>query len=199
MINRIRKHLESRDKTFETLKGLPLKTPTKGRGVYKELLSSIISQQLSTKAAASIEQKVLTHFGGDFPSAHELRDYRPENLRSLGLSFQKATYLINVARYFDENNLKEGVWQTFPDEEIITRLTEIKGVGRWTVEMILIFELGRPDVFPVDDLGIREAMVSLYKLRKTKTLKKRLLSIASKWVPYRSYGSRLMWKYRDTK
>ncbi len=166
--------------------------------VYLELLESIVSQQLSVKAASTIFQRFCALFPDDYPSPELLISMKPELLRSAGLSIQKAAYLKNVAVFGLENNLEHYPWGNLTDLEIISMLTKIKGVGQWTVEMILLFTLGRPDVFPLDDLGIQQAMVRLYALPESgKQLRQRMTELAEPWRPFRSHASRLLWRWKD--
>ncbi len=190
-------------KTVDPLLGSIIKKPLpeikEKKSVYDALLSSIISQQISLAAARSIENKFLTLFNNTFPSVTELLHTENETLQSVGLSKQKIDYLKNVATYFETNNLTEHDFKTRSDEDTITLLTQIKGVGRWTAEMILIFSLEREDVFSVQDLGLIRPIEKLYNLRKTKTLQKRILAISKKWSPHRTLASRYLWAYKDNK
>ena len=184
--------------------------------INEALMSSIISQQISTAAARSIKRKFTEYFGGldvattsesnlpsRYPTTDEVLNIEIEKLRGLGLSSQKATYIKSVAEFYKNNNLfgieksNSNKLLELSDEELIKELTKIKGVGRWTVEMILIFTLGRPDVFAIDDLALRQAVIKLYKLKNTKTLKKRILKISERWSPNRSLASRYLWAWRD--
>jgi DNA-3-methyladenine glycosylase II len=123
-----------------------------------------------------------------------------EQMRAVGLSNQKASYLKNVAQFFRDNDLENKDWSNLSDEEIITYLTQIKGVGRWTVQMILMFTLARLDVFPVLDLGIQQGMKRLYSLEQEgKDLHKTMHEIAEHWRPFRSVASRYIWKWKDLK
>ena len=122
-----------------------------------------------------------------------------DRLRAVGLSRQKAAYVKNVADFFIEHNLMDKDWTKESDEAILSLLTQIKGVGQWTVEMILMFTLHRPDILPLDDLVIRNSMIGLYGVEaKGRALKKRLLEIAEPWRPYRTWASRYLWQYKDT-
>lgn len=166
--------------------------------VYYDLLESIVSQQLSTKVATVIFNRLLALFPDGYPHPQQLIDIESDRLRSVGLSNQKASYLQNVARFSLENDLENHAWHTLSDAEVIAFLTKIKGVGQWTVEMILMFTLGRPDVFPIDDLGIQQAMTRLYQLEESgKNLKKRMLELAQPWQPYRTVASRFLWRWKD--
>ncbi|MGB0863679.1 MAG: DNA-3-methyladenine glycosylase family protein [Saprospiraceae bacterium] len=170
--------------------------------VYFSLLRAINAQQLSVKAASTIFGRFLQLFENGYPAAFVLKDMDFEALRSVGLSRQKAGYVLNVANYFYENKLQDANWEQYKDEEIIEMLTTIKGVGKWTVQMILIFSMNRMDVFPIDDLVVRQSMIKLYEVnpeQKKKALYSELTQIAEKWKPYRSVASRFMWKMKDQK
>lgn len=165
--------------------------------VYYDLLESIVSQQLSVKVADVIFKRFLSLFPDGYPHPEQLTDLSVEALRAVGLSNQKANYLKNVADFARNEHLEGKNWAEMSDEEIIQYLTQIKGVGRWTVQMILMFTLGREDVFPVDDLGIRQGMVKLYQLEEEgKPLYARLHTIAESWRPYRTIACRYIWKWK---
>lgn len=173
---------------------------TPSRKVYFDLLESIVSQQLSIKAASTIFNRFLALFSDNYPHPNLLSAIEMERLRSVGLSSQKATYLQNVAAFSLQYNLENHGWDAMSDEEIITFLTQIKGVGKWTAQMILMFTIGRPDVFPVDDLGIQQAMVRLYKLdEKDKKIKQKMIELAEPWRPYRTIACRFLWRWKDDK
>jgi DNA-3-methyladenine glycosylase II len=165
--------------------------------VYVRLLRAIVYQQLSGKAATTIHGRFLDLFPERYPHPEQLLALPEERLRLAGLSRQKAAYLRNAAEHFLLHPIPN--WQALSDEEILAWLTAIKGVGRWTVEMILIFTLGRPDVFPVDDLGVRQAIVKLYQLEEQgSALLKACARIAEPWRPYRSYATRWLWRWLDS-
>jgi DNA-3-methyladenine glycosylase II len=167
--------------------------------VYYSLLESIVSQQLSVKVADIIFNRFRAIFPDEYPHAEQLIAIPSEQLRSIGLSNQKAGYLQNVAHYFLENQLHSQDWSTFSDEAVLQSLTKIKGVGPWTVQMILMFTLGRPDVFPVDDLGIQQAMQRLFNLSETgKDLKIKMIELSEPWRPYRTVACRFLWRWKDT-
>lgn len=170
-----------------------------GTNVYCDLLESIVSQQLSVKAAATIHGRFIHLFEDGFPHPEKLLALDVPTLRAVGLSNQKASYMLNVANFFVQENLQSADWSAFTDEEIIQKLTKIKGVGRWTVEMILMFTLSRPDVLPVDDLGIQQSMKRLFELEETgKALRARMVELAEPWRPYRTYACRYLWKWKDS-
>ena len=169
--------------------------------VYLHLCSSIISQQLSTKVAKVIFGRFLDLFGKKEPTAKEILEIPVEKFRSIGFSNAKASYVHNVCKFFVENNITDARLNKMSNEEVIELLTQIKGVGKWTVEMILMFTLGREDVFAVDDLGIQQSITKLYKLDATdkKLMKEKMLQISSKWSPYRTYACRYLWGWKDEK
>lgn len=168
--------------------------------VFDDLIRSIVSQQLSTSAAATIYSRFINSFHKDATIVEQIQSRDVENLRQYGLSYQKAGYIKNVVQHFVDNNLFETDWDQWTDEEIIEEFTKIKGVGKWTVEMILMFSLFREDVLPLDDLIIRNHMVSLYKVTsEKKQLIVDLTAIAASWRPYRTYACRYLWAAKDSK
>ncbi len=172
-------------------------TPPTGR-IYEDLLEAIIYQQISIRAAKTVHNRFLTLFDGIVPEPDVLASAPVETLRSAGMSGVKAQYLLNVAEYYVQNNLSDDLLMVMPEEEFIRQLVQIRGVGRWTVEMILIFSLGRPDVFPVSDLGIQQAIESLYSIEELagKALQGRLTSVAEQWRPYRTYAMLYLWSWK---
>jgi len=177
---------------------LPVYTPS--RKIYFDLLESIVSQQLSVKAAAVIFNRFCTLFPDNYPHPDYVLNLDPTQLRSVGLSGQKAGYLQNVATFSLQNDLENHDWDSMTDMEIINFLSQIKGVGKWTVEMLLMFTLGRPDIFPIDDLGIQQAMIRLHSITETgKELKKKMLELSEPWRPHRTLASRYLWRWKDKK
>jgi DNA-3-methyladenine glycosylase II len=170
----------------------------KKEDIYLALLESIVSQQVSIKAADTIFKRFLALFENNYPHAHILHETETDLLRSAGLSGQKAQYLKNVAKFSIENGLEVEKIESLSTSEIITYLTQIKGVGKWTVEMILIFSLCHPDIFSVDDLVIRQVMIKLYNLNaQDKHLKSKLIEISDNWKPNRSLACRYLWRWKD--
>ena len=168
--------------------------------LYLHLIRSIVGQQLSVKAAQTIYNRFAALFKKSYPHPRQLLAMDLETLRSAGLSRQKAGYVKNVADYFLSNKLLKKDWSIHTDDEVLTMLTEIKGVGVWTSQMILMFTLARPDIFPVDDVGIQNAMRKLYGIEETgKTFKQRLIALSDKWQPYRTYACYYLWRYLDAK
>jgi DNA-3-methyladenine glycosylase II len=168
--------------------------------VYLALLESIVSQQISVKAADAIFSRFRQLFADRYPHANELLLKSADELRSAGLSFQKINYLQSVAGFSLANPMDRAHLDPMTDEEIVQYLLPIKGVGRWTVEMLLMFVLDRPDVFPIDDLVIRQRMLLAYPEQTNgltgKSLYKVLHQIAEAWRPYRTTASRYLWRWK---
>lgn len=162
--------------------------------MYETLLRSIVFQQLNGKAAETIHNRFLSLFTDKNPEPEEILRLENTQLRQAGLSGQKSQYIRNVAAFALENNRLNMDWERLSDEEIIRFLTQIKGVGPWTVEMILIFSLRRPDIFPVDDFGIQQSIKKWYRIDyEGKALKVKMTEIAEKWRPFRSFAVRYLW------
>jgi DNA-3-methyladenine glycosylase II len=173
----------------------PLELVTRG-APYQSLLRAILYQQLAGAAAAAIERRFLAIFGGRVPRAEELMAADDDALRAAGLSRQKASYLKSIAEHFASGELSDRRLQRASDDEVIEQVTRIKGVGRWTADMLLLFSLGRPDVLPVGDLGVRASMKAAYGLEDLpdpETMER----IAEPWRPYRSAGSWYLWRRGD--
>ncbi len=192
----VQKQLSKDPKLEVVMKSMSL-SPLQDRGsVYEALIRSIVGQQLSVKAAATIYGRFLDLFENERHPPNALLKKEHDTLRGCGFSNQKAKYVKNVAQYFLDNPNID--WKNLSNEEIIEKLTTIKGVGKWTVEMILMFALHREDVFPIGDLGVRNGMIELYDVKtEGKQLMVDLTKIADKWKPYRSFGSRYMWLWKD--
>ena len=158
------------------------------------LVGSIVSQQLSTKAASTIFARLVALFPGHhIPDAAAIAAQSDEALRGVGLSGQKVAYLRDLSARIMDGRLKLDELESLPDEDVIARLTAVKGFGRWTAEMFLMFRLHRPDVLPAGDLGIVVAIQRLYRLRKRPDAK-RVLKIGEAWRPYRSVASWYLWQ-----
>jgi DNA-3-methyladenine glycosylase II len=158
------------------------------------LVGAIVSQQLSTRAAATIFGRFVALFpDGAIPSAAAIHALEDQALRGVGLSGQKVGYLRDLCARIGEERLRLDELDALPDEQVIERLTAVKGFGRWTAEMFLMFRLHRPDVLPVGDLGIVTAIQRLYGLRKRPD-PKRILKIGEPWRPYRSVASWYLWQ-----
>ncbi len=163
------------------------------------LMASIISQQLSTKVAAIIYGRFIALFDGKEPSCAQVLACSNEQLRSIGLSQSKVHYIQNVAQFFLDQKITDKQLYAMEPAAILDLLTQIKGVGKWTVEMLMLFSLGQEDVFAVDDLGIQQAMIRLYQIDHAtkKELHTQMLAISNNWAPYRSYACLHLWQWKD--
>jgi DNA-3-methyladenine glycosylase II len=160
---------------------------------YGALVRATVGQQLSTKAAAAIYRRLVDRFGGREPTPAEILADDPEELRAVGLSRAKVVYLRSLAEHVIDGSLELDRLDSLSDEEVISELTAIKGIGRWSAHVFLMFHLGRPDILPVGDLGIRKAMMVAYGL-DAMPLPAAMEEIAEPWRPYRSLASRYLWR-----
>jgi DNA-3-methyladenine glycosylase II len=180
----------------------PLSVRRRRRGrpddAYGVLVRSITGQQLSTKAAATIYGRLTELFGGRTPTPEEIIATDPEALRAVGLSGAKAAYLRDLAEHIVDGELPVDELAELPDVKVHELLTGVKGLGRWTVDMFLMFHLGRPDVLPVGDLGIRKAMQIHYGLDDLPKAPK-MEQIAEAWRPYRTLGCLYLWESLDNR
>ena len=194
-------HLSKDKKMLHLLQTVEPYQLKKRKNVCVRLCASIMSQQLSTRVAEVIFKRFLTLYDGKEPTPQQIIDTPFDTLRAIGLSNAKVNYVHNVAKYMIEHGVDDKKFSKMKDEEVIEFLTPIKGVGRWTVEMLLMFTLGREDVFAVDDLGIQQAMARVYKIDPAdkKALREKMLKISAKWAPYRTYACFYLWKYKDAK
>lgn len=169
--------------------------PTPSIDVYLSLLNSIASQQLSVKVANVIWNRFLDLFPDRYPNPEKILAFEHQKLRSVGFSNSKANYVKNVAQFSINNNMSFEYLNTLSDDEVIDYLTQIKGVGKWTVQMILMFPMDRPNVFPVDDLGIQNNMKRWYNIDlEKKELRAKLIEVAQSWEPYQTLASKYIWK-----
>lgn len=166
---------------------------------YQELVDSIIGQQLSVKAARSIRARFYALFGeGDLPSPQEILTRSVEELRAAGLSNAKARYVLDLAQHVKDGRLTFDIIDTLSNDGVIQELTAVKGIGEWTAHMFMMFCMGRLDVLPVGDLGIKNGVLKLYEL-KTLPDAEKIRSIAKKgnWHPYESVASWYIWESLD--
>jgi len=201
MIRKAVKHLKSADPVLAQLmeKIGPVSVKARRVPVFHSLVQSIIYQQLSGKAADTILSRFMALFGdGQFPSPEQVLATDLERLRSAGLSRPKAVYIRGIAEMAASGSLPTlEHCDQLGDAEILQRLTEMKGVGRWTVEMFLIFNLGRLDVLPVHDLGVRRGYQIAYRKRKLPE-PEHLERFGAKWRPYRTVAARYLWRAVDS-
>lgn len=176
----------------------PLKLQKK-KNVCLHLMASIMSQQLSVKVANVIYKRFLDLYESKEPTPQEVADTPFDKLRGIGLSNAKVNYIQNIAKYVLEHGMDDKKLYKMSNDEVMEFLLPIKGVGKWTVEMQLMFALGREDVFAVDDLGIQLSMAKLYKLDMTdkKAFREKILKLSAKWSPYRTYACMHLWQYKD--
>lgn len=169
------------------------------KNIPLRLCASIMSQQLSVKVAEVIYRRFLDLYGKTEPTPEQIFDTPNEVLRSIGLSNSKVSYVKNVAQFAIEKGMDEKKLSKMTDEEVIEYLIPIKGVGRWTVEMLLIFTLGREDVFATDDLGIQNGMIKHFRIDNSnkKKFREDMLRKSQKWSPYRSFVCLHLWGWKD--
>ena len=189
-----------KDKKLATILTQPFPPLQLRQNVPLRLMASIMSQQLNTKVAKIIFNRFLELFGSQEPNVQQVLAVPIDTLRSIGLSNAKANYVKNVAAFCHAHAITDATLQTLSNIEIIELLTQIKGVGQWTVEMLLMFTLGREDILALDDLGIQQAMMSIYNIKANdkKLIKEKILKISSKWAPYRTYACMHLWRWKDT-
>ncbi len=196
------KHLSSQDPVLAsiiTTAGIATITPHKN--YYQELVESIISQQLSVKAAATILKRFVGLFGStSFPTPNQILEKDIEALRMVGLSRQKAGYIQDLARKVQDGTVRFNHLDDLSNEAVIAELTQIKGVGLWTVHMFLMFCMGRLNVLPVGDLGIKNGIQKLYGLTILPTADAiEQVALKNNWHPYESVASWYVWQSIDTK
>jgi DNA-3-methyladenine glycosylase II len=163
--------------------------------IFNALVDAIISQQISVKAANAIVGRVRAAMPGGMITPEALAGCDFDRLRTLGLSTQKARYILSLVEHVQGGLLVLEELPMLGDEEIIQRLTMVKGIGRWTAEMVLIFTLGRADVLPVDDLGFLEGVRAAYNLPE-RPKRAEMLARGELWRPYRTFATWYMWAWR---
>ncbi len=176
----------------------PIRFRARRLAVFHALTRAIVYQQLSGKAASTIFGRFEALFpGGQFPAPEQVLEMPVERLRGAGLSRQKIGYITDLAARSAAGEIPSlDACDLLADDEIITRLTAVKGIGRWTVEMLLIFNLGRPDVLPVGDLGVRRGYQIAYGKRKMPE-PERLADWGRRWAPHRTMAARYLWRAAD--
>ncbi|WP_139920607.1 DNA-3-methyladenine glycosylase [Hymenobacter sp. DG01] len=199
-LNPALRHLTQADPVLARLirQGRPIE-PSAHEDLYLALLRAIVSQQISTKAAAAIWRKVQALFLPEgYPEPAALLLLSDEDLRAAGISRQKAGYLRAIADFAQRDQLDHAHLSQLSAEEFTQHLTQIKGVGRWTAQMLQMFALDQPDVFPEGDLGIQNAMRRHYGLQETgRALLTRMIELAEPWRPYRTLASKYLWQSLD--
>jgi DNA-3-methyladenine glycosylase II len=165
---------------------------------YGELVGSIVGQQLSAVAAGTIWRRVLDLFGGRMPTPQQLIKVDDQKLRDVGLSWAKVRYVKDLAQHILDGRLDLEHVSTMPNEQLIEQLTAVKGIGEWSAQMFMMFGLGRLDILPTGDLGIRKAMMNLYGLAELPD-PPRMITVANEngWHPYESVASWYLWQSLD--
>lgn len=171
---------------------------SKSKDPFIDLVESIISQQLSEKAASTISGRFHALFKTKKISASQILFLKDESLRSVGISWSKVSYIKAIATAVETKTVNFETLEGLTDEEIIKELTKIKGVGKWTAEMFLMFSLGREDIFSYGDLGLRRGIMKVYGMKKDPTIKQ-MQKLEKKWMPYCTYAARMLWRIGDLK
>lgn len=195
-------HLSANDAILvPIIKQAGVATITPHKNYYQELVESIVSQQLSVKAAATILKRFVDLFPGDgFPAPDQILQKDIEELRAVGLSRQKGSYIQDLALKVIDGSVKFNHLDALSNDDVVAELTQIKGVGVWTVHMFLIFCMGRLDVLPVGDLGIKNGIQKLYGFDHTPTVEEMQdIAIKNSWHPYESVASWYVWHSLDNK
>ncbi len=191
-------HLRAADARLATLIDRVGPCTLRPRGqIYRSLFRAVLYQQLAGSAAGAIERRVCALFGGRIPQPAEFLAAAPPLLLGAGLSRQKLSYLRDLAAAFATGTLRAQRLARLHDEEIIAAVTMVRGIGEWTAHMLLLFSLGRPDVLPVGDYGVRKGVQRLYRLRRLPE-RRALERIAAPWRPYRSIAAWYIWRSIDT-
>lgn len=167
---------------------------------YQDLVETIIGQQLSVKAAATIRKRFAELFGGILPTPEQILEKTTEELRSVGLSGQKAAYIRDLAQHVVDGRVKFDHLDTLGNAQIITELTDVKGIGEWSVHMFLMFCMGRMDVLAHGDLGIRSGIKKVYELDHLPSPKEvQAIAAQNNWHPYESIACWYIWRALDNK
>jgi DNA-3-methyladenine glycosylase II len=192
-------HLKRHDKKLApVIERAGLCTIRPHKDYYRELVDSIISQQLSVKAAAAIEGRFTAMWDGKYPTPEQILTKDVEQLRAIGFSRAKAAYVHDIARHIISGELKLDHLDELSNDEVAAELTAVKGIGEWTAHMFLMFCMGRSDIFPVGDLGIKNGMRALYGFKDVPSVEQmREKSVKSSWHPYESIASWYIWQSLD--
>lgn len=198
MTKNIKNHFKSCDPIlYSYIEKIELIERTSSENLFLDLCESIISQQLSTKASDTIFGRMLKLIRGKL-TPQKLLKLSDKKLRGCGISYDKIKYLKNLSSKISKKELILENLDKLSDEQIITELTKVKGIGRWTAEMFLMFSLSRQDIFSHGDLGLRRAIQKMYGFKKEPSVKQ-MEKIIKNWRPYRTYASRILWKSLELK
>ena len=159
---------------------------------FEALVEAIITQQISDSAGKSISLKFKNLFGKKYPTPSDVAKLTIEQIKSVGLSRMKAEYIFDISQMIVDNKLDFKIFKKMSNEDVISELIKIRGIGKWTAEMYLIFALGRMDIFPLGDLGLINGIKKLYDLENPST--DEILEITNSWIPYRTIGTWYIWR-----
>ena len=188
-------HLIKNDKTLgKIIKSYPDQSIEKRGTAFKTLLRAIVGQQISVKAAESIWQRFISLVGSPTPQKVSL--YSVNELRNIGLSMQKANYVLDLSKHFLSNEINPRKFAKLSDQELIAQLIKVKGIGKWTAEMFLIFNLQRPDILPIQDIGLIRA-VEKHSFSSEKIAIHQIIEIAETWKPWRTVATWYLWRSLD--
>ena len=197
-------HLQAVDSRFAPLvkqHGLIDKIPDNqdatAKGAFSQLLKTIVYQQLAGKAAATIHGRVLDAVGVKPPTPEAVLATEYAHLRAAGLSDRKASYIVDLASHFSDGRLSEELLAAASDDELLSSLTAVKGIGVWSCQMFMLFTLGRPDVLPTGDLGVQKGFAKFFGIGSKLPKPAEMEALAESWRPYRSFGTAYMWRCQD--
>jgi len=159
---------------------------------FEALVEAIITQQISDAAGKKISLKFKNLFGKKYPTPSDVIKLSKDEIKSIGLSKMKAEYIFDLSKMIVDKKLDLQIFKKMSNENVISELTKVRGIGRWTAEMYLIFALGRVDVFPLGDLGLINGIKKLYHLENPST--DEILKITNNWIPYRTIGTWYIWR-----
>lgn len=183
---------------FKATKVEILEKESDSSNYFSRISREIIGQQLSGKVATVISKRFVSLFRGHTPTAEILIKMEDQTLRDVGMAWSKVRAIKDLASKTVSKDLHFGNYSKMEDDEIMKELLKVKGIGPWTVEMFLIFTLGREDIFSIKDLGLKKAICNVYKLNKdSKEIDRKILRISRKWSPYKSYASLALWESLD--
>ena len=199
MYDRAKKHFKKTDPhLYKAARDIEIEEITLSQDLFRDIVWTIVGQQLSSRAADAIFTRFLTLFTAEEITPHLLLKLPDEAMRGSGLSMAKVRAIKAFAAAVERKELTLLKLETSTNEDVIAELTKVKGIGPWTAEMVLMFSLARPDIFSRGDLGLRKGMMELYGLRQPPS-ERRFRELLSAWTPYRTYAARILWKISDRK
>ena len=199
MYARAKKHFKKSDPIlYRAAREIELEELATSTNLFRDIVWTIVGQQLSARAADAIFERLIQAFPSENLGAVSILKKSDEELRARGLSMAKARAIKAFAEAVHREELLLDSFDSLGDVEIVTQLTRVKGIGPWTAEMVLMFSLGRPDIFSQGDLGLRKGIMELYQFKKSPS-ERRLRAMLAAWSPYRTYAARILWKISDRK